>query len=66
MSDLQQEKQMLISELEKAAHDILMLRKNYDVQVNHNNMVRDELRAKEEQYRNKIQVLENEMTAFME
>jgi hypothetical protein len=43
-----------------------MLRKNYDIQVHSSTSLREELRSKEEQFRQKITVLETELKRFMQ
>jgi hypothetical protein len=47
------------------AQDVTMLRRNYDLQVNTSTALREELRSKEEQFRQKIGVLESELKRFM-
>ncbi|CDW77232.1 UNKNOWN [Stylonychia lemnae] len=48
MAVLKDEKSQLIGQLEQSANDILMLRKNYDIQVNQNVMKNEEMRMKDE------------------
>lgn len=45
---------------------MLILRKNYEVQVNTANSLREEIRIKEEQFRQRLNVLETELKKFME
>lgn len=43
-----------------------LLRKNYEVQAHTTTSLREELRHKEDQFRSKMSVLEQELTRFME
>lgn len=54
----QQEKQHLLQSLEQAAADINLLRHNYELQVTSNTSLREEIKSKDEQFKQKMAMLE--------
>ena len=43
-----------------------MLRKNYDIQIQTNQGLREEMRQKDDQFKNKMNLLETELKSFMQ
>ncbi len=53
-------------ELEQARSDVALLRRNYEVQMTINQSLTQEIKQKEEQFRQKMGLLEVELKRFMQ